>query len=69
MFTRKPTTSSAPVILLKYNVELITGMRLVNLLKFCFSFCPDFIIKGTVDKIIKQKTGIISKMTAIIVIP
>jgi len=55
MFTRKPTTSSTPVILLKYNVELITGIRFVNLSLFCFSICQELIIKGTVDKIIKLR--------------
>ena len=63
MFTRNPTTNNAPVILLKYNVELMAGIRLVNCSWFCFSLCPDFTISGIVTKIIKHEIGKISKTT------
>ena len=69
MFTRKPTTSNAPVILLKYNVEFIVGTRLANCSWFCFSLYPDFIMSGIVAKIIKHERGKISKTTDTIDIP
>ena len=66
MFTRKPTTNNAPVILLKYNVEVIAGMRLINCSWFCFSLWPDFIMSGIVAKIIKHERGKISKFLNLI---